>query len=310
MRFARLVPVIPAVAALFISGAAFAQARDAYVNRENYFTVNFPGDPAVTEVPYKTVKGTNLTARIFTAQAPAGSIQSGTYRVTVVDYTNAKGELADAIEQARRSVLAKGRPKYDAVNNIDMHRGWAITVETPNKTNILGQVVLAANNRLYLTEAETPINIPPAAQCQASLQILDENGVRIRTRTAPAAPEKEDAPVGAVANAAEEKRILAMTTGSFRNPNGGSCQQAFFKSGAVGKTSRGETAIAGTVVNQGVTINGQLITTGAREGQFIDPKSDKAIMLFDPQDGGKIGISSIGAPAVGWPDVTVEHCQG
>src|SRR5258708_39251722 len=117
MRFARLIPVIPAVAALFISGAAFAQARDAYVNRENYFTVNFPGDPTVTEVPYKTVKGTNLTARIFTAAAPAGSIQAGTYRVTVIDYTNAKGELADAIEQARRSVLAKGRSKYDAVNN-------------------------------------------------------------------------------------------------------------------------------------------------------------------------------------------------
>src|SRR5258706_6781768 len=308
MRFARLIPVIPAVAALFISGAAFAQARDAYVNRENFFTVNFPGEPTVTEAPYKTVKGTNLTARTFTAAAPAGSIQAGTYTVTVVDYTNAKNEMSDAIEQARRALLTKGKPKYDAVNNIDMHRGWALTVETPDRHNILGQIVLAANNRLYITQAETPANIPPPAQFQASLQILDENGVRIRTRTAPAAPEKEASPVGAEANAAESAKVAALAAGSWR-PAGGNCQTAYFKSGPRAKTSRGEEAMAGTVVNSGLTIVGQLIISGAREGQFIDPKTDKAIMLFDPQEG-KISVSSIGAPALGWPDANLELCPG
>jgi hypothetical protein len=309
MRFARLVPVIPAVAALFIAGAAYAQARDAYVNRENFFTVNFPGDPAVTEVPYKTVKGTNLTARIFTAVAPTG-IQAGTYRVTVVDYTSAKGELGDAIEQARRAILAKGRPKYDAVNNVDMHRGWTLTVETADRHNILGQIVLAANNRLYITEAEVAANVPPPAQFQASLQILDENGVRIRTRTAPAAPEKEASPVGAEANALESAKIFALASGSFRNGPNGSCQAAYFKSGARTKTSRGEEAMAATVVNSGVTIAGQLILSGAREGQFIDPKSDKALILFDPQEGGKIDVSPIGGPAAGWPNATLELCKG
>jgi len=294
---------------LFISGAAYAQARDAYVNRDNFFTVNFPSEPTVTETPYKTVKGTNLTARVFKAAAPAGSIQAGNYTVTVVDYSNAKGELGDAIEQARRALLAKGKPKYDAVNNIDMHRGWALTVETPDRHNILGQIVLAANNRLYVTEAETALNIPPPAQFQASLQILDENGVRIRTRTAPAAPAKEDSPVGAEANAAEAAKVAALVAGSWRNPSGGSCQTAYFKSGERTKTSRGEEAIGGTVVNSGVTIVGQLITAGAREGQFIDPKTDKAIMLFDPQEG-KLSISSIGAPAAGWPDANLEPCRG
>jgi hypothetical protein len=308
MRFARLVPVIPAVAALLIAGAAYAQGRDAYVNRENFFTVNFPADPTVAEQPYKTVKGTNLTARIFTSVAASG-IQAGTYRVTVVDYTNAKGEMGDAIEQARRALLAKGKPKYDAVNNIDMHRGWALTVETPDRKNILGQIVLAANNRLYITEAEVGANIPPPAQFQASLQILDENGVRIRTRTAPAAPAKEETPVGAEANAAESAKIFALSSGSFKAPNG-SCTAAYFKSGARLKTSRGEEAMSGTVVNSGVTIAGQLILSGAREGQFIDPKSDKAWILFDPQDGGKIDVSPIGGPASGWPSLTLELCPG
>jgi hypothetical protein len=307
MHLARL---IPAVAALFISGAAYAQTWDGYVNRENFFTVNLPGDPTMTEMPYKTVKGTNLTAHVFTAVAPAGTRSSGTYTVTVVDYTNAKAELGDAMEQARKAILAKGTPKYDAVNNVDMHRGWTLTVETPDRHRILGQIVIAANNRIYITEAETPMNVPPPAQFQASLQILNNDGVRIRTRTVIAAPANEVGPVGPAANAAESAMVAALASGTWRNPAGGSCEVAYFKSGARAKTPRDEESLAGTITNAGTTIAGQLITAGAREGQFIDPKTDKAIMLFDPQEGGKMGLSAIGAPALGWPDVTLELCPG
>ena len=306
MRFAYLI----VAAALLVSGAASAQSWDSYVNRENFFSVNLPDDPTVKEMPYKTVKGTNLTARVFTAVVPPGSRSSGTYTVTVVDYSNAKGEIPDAMEQARKAIIAKGTPKYDAVNNQDMHRGWALTVETPDRRRIMGQIIIAANNRIYIAEAETPMNVPPPAQFQASLQILDENGVRIRTRTAPGAPEKEDAPVGAAANAAELAKIVAMTSGTWRNTAGGTCQTAFFKSGARTKTARDEEAMAGTIVNNGVTINGLLILVGAREGQFVDAKSDKVIMLFDPQEGGKMAISALGAPAIGWPDVNLELCKG
>jgi len=40
--------------------------------------------------------------------------------------------------------------------------------------------VLFHQNRLYITEAETGINTPPPAQFQASIQMLDDDGVRIR----------------------------------------------------------------------------------------------------------------------------------
>ena len=52
-----------AVVALFVSGAAWAQAWDVFTDRENFFTVNFPGTPTTTETPYRTAKGTNLAAR-------------------------------------------------------------------------------------------------------------------------------------------------------------------------------------------------------------------------------------------------------
>ena len=69
----RLAGLVPALAALFFSSAVSAQTWDVYVNRDNFFSVNLPGEPKTAEMPYKTAKGTNLTAHVFTAVAPPGS---------------------------------------------------------------------------------------------------------------------------------------------------------------------------------------------------------------------------------------------
>ena len=303
----RAVHFIPAIVAAFLATAASAQVWEEYVNREDFFQVNFPGEPQVNEIQYKTVKGTMLPAKVFTATAPAGSITSGTYRVTVVDYNTAKGELGDAIEQARQAILAKGTAKYDGRENLDMHRSWRVTVENAN-ARILGEILIAANNRVYIVEGETPLNVPPAAQFQASIQILNDEGVRIRTRTEIAAPAEEKANVGAAANAAEVARVVAAVSGTWRTP-GGNCQAAYFKSGAQGKSPRDEEALAGTVTNQGTTINGQLIVVGAREGQFVDG-NDRPIFLFENKPGNQLMFIPIGGPAASWPEVTLELCPG
>jgi hypothetical protein len=303
----RSVSLIPAIVAMFLSSAASAQVWEEYVNRENFFQVNFPGEPTMTEVAYRTVKGTNLTARVFTATAPASSITAGTYKVTVVDYSNAQSELGDAIEQARQAMLAKGSVKYDGRENLDMHRSWRVTVETPT-TRILGEILIAANNRLYIVEGETPINLPPSAQFQASIQVLNNEGVRIRTRTEIAAPANEVAAVGAAANNAEVQRVVAAVSGTWRTP-GGNCQTAYFKSGALGKSPRDEEALAGTVTNSGTTITGHLIVVGAREGQFVDG-NDRPVFLFENKPGDKLTFTPIGGPALSWPEVTLELCPG
>ena len=305
----RIVGLATAVVALFVSGAAFAQDWGEYANREDFFQINLPDDPAITSVPYKTVKGTDLTAHVYTAKAPADSLLAGTYSVIVVDYTNAKGEIPDALEQARQDVLKKGTVKYDEINNIDMHRARLMTVESPT-SRYLASILVAANNRLYITQAETPLTSAVPAQFQASIQVLDANGVRIRTRTAPGAPEYEVAPVGAAANAAEEAKVVAAISGTWRNPNGGSCEAAYFKSGERTKTVRGEDALAGTVTNNGVAVPGQLILSGAREGQYVDPKTDKAIFLFQNKPGNKLNFFPMGVPAIGWPEVNLERCTG
>ena len=46
----RFVSLAPAIVALFLSGAASAQVWEEYVNRDNFFQVNMPGEPKMTEV--------------------------------------------------------------------------------------------------------------------------------------------------------------------------------------------------------------------------------------------------------------------
>jgi hypothetical protein len=294
---------------LVVSSAAHAQAWDAYINRDNFFTVNLPDDPTASETPYKTAKGTMLTQRTFTATAPADSILAGKYSVNVVDYTNAKDELKTAIEEAAASMRVKGTVKYEGVNMLDNHRSWRMTIETADKHRLLVEILAAANNRLYYTVADTPLSSASPAQFQASLQILDANGLRIRNRQVEPVSADEVVPVTPQSRALEVARMVALVKGTWKAP-GGSCEAAYVKVGAQTKTKRGEDSLEGTVTNMGQVINGQLIIQGPREGQFINPTTDMVVFLFDTKPGDKLAFFAIGTPAIGWPDVTVDLCPG
>ena len=307
----RLVAFIPAALAVFIGVAAHAQAWDVYVNRENFFSLNLPGTPTQTTIAYTTATGTMLPARKFTANAPAGSLLAGTYSLTVVDYSKATGELGTAIDEAAERFRRMGKVTYDAVNMLDNHRSWRQTVETANQ-RILTEILVARNNRLYISESITGLNAPVPAQFQASLQILDESGNRIRyaqAELAQSARPDEVVPVTPQQVALRSAELAALVTGTWRAANG-SCNAAYFRSAERVKTSRGEEAISGTVVNAGTTIAGQAIIAGPREGQFINPTTDKAIFLFDTLPGNKMSFAAIGEPALGWPDVTLDRCAG
>src|ERR1041384_603621 len=121
----RMMGIIPAVVALFISGAAKAQWAE-FFERADHFTVNFPGDPAKSDLAYKTAKGTTLQAHVYQAQD-----QRGHYQMTVVNYANAPDELASAIDDAAAAIRAKGTVKYDGTGMLDNHKSQRITVETP-----------------------------------------------------------------------------------------------------------------------------------------------------------------------------------
>lgn len=173
--------LILAVVAMSVAGAAYGQVWSEYENRQEFFAVNFPGDPVRTTTTFKTSKGTTLPAVVFTAEAPASSITAGKYIVTVVNYGTAPGELSTAIDDGAKLILARGESKYDGVEHTEQIRSRRLTVETETKRWLAE--ILAHDNRLYIIEADTAIDVVPPAQFQASIEILDAEGKRIRYRT-------------------------------------------------------------------------------------------------------------------------------
>ena len=109
---------------------------------------------------------------------------------------------------------------------------------------------------------------------------------------------------------AEIEKNQKAIKGTWKNPTGGTCEAAYFKTGEDNKTVRGEAGMKVTVVNSGVTVNGTLILAGAREGQVVNPMTDKMILLLEPQDDGKLHIIPLADPVAGWPEVVLELCPG
>ena len=84
----RLASIIPAVLAVLFSSPVYAQAWEEFTDRQEHFTVNFPGDPKVESITYKSEKGASLPAKVYTAKDARG----GEYKLTVVNYTSATAE--------------------------------------------------------------------------------------------------------------------------------------------------------------------------------------------------------------------------
>lgn len=99
----------------------------------------------------------------------------------------------------------------------------------------------------------------------------------------------------------------AMLAGSWKAPNG-TCQAAFFKAGAEGKSKRGEDALAAIVSDKGTTVDGQIILRGARQGQLVNPMTDRAVFLIDILAGPKVKFIPIGEPVLTWPEIDTEKC--
>ena len=173
--------LILAVVAMSVTGAAYGQVWSEYENRTELFAVNFPGDPVRSTTTFKTSKGTTLPAVVLTAESPASSITAGKYIVTVVNYATAPAELATALDDAAKMILARGESKYDGIEHTEQIRSRRLTVETETKRWLAE--ILAHDNRLYIIEADTAIDVVPPAQFQASIEILDTEGKRIRYRT-------------------------------------------------------------------------------------------------------------------------------
>jgi hypothetical protein len=164
-----------------LGGTASAQEWIEYVNTDDLFAVNFPGEPRVEEFIYVSEYGSPLPARRYVAEDVTGR-----YQVTVIEFfttirppgrhgVEMRGSMAYAATQLRQT----GEVTYDAYGEIQVIPGHQLQITLPDGRRNFVQIHYL-DHRLYILEATVPGNFPPPAHFQASITFINANGEEIR----------------------------------------------------------------------------------------------------------------------------------
>lgn len=194
-------------AMLSVSGPAVAQQWAEYVNTQDGFKVNFPGQPTVTETTWQSQLDYVLPARVYSADRGREA-----YSVTVVDYN---GLERQGIERARNCppgnaqcranagpILGPGYWKHDERGAIvyatfkllqrdatltglawewqDLVEGHLIQLTNNADQSRTFAYIAMHENKLYIVEGTVPKGYAEPALFQQSLGWVDQDGNRIR----------------------------------------------------------------------------------------------------------------------------------
>jgi hypothetical protein len=201
-----LIPLVVVALLASMPRAAAAQGYEVYNSRQDFFSVAFPGQPAIQETTFESEYTGVFPARLYTVNGPRGR-----FMVTVVDYTSAeaihkerlKNCPADAQSECIGSDDAPGAGswRYDILSAMDhgtrpyltrdsrvTHFSWAVVDRVPGRqihlTNADGSRTFVAihmhEDRLYILDATVPPRTPEPGLFQQSLQFLDKEGKPLR----------------------------------------------------------------------------------------------------------------------------------
>jgi hypothetical protein len=193
----RLIRFILAAVILFVAAPSFAQEWVEYYSRDDRFLVNFPKQPQVKTITYRTEYDLDLPAHVHSYEEGPNK-----YSVTVVDYSDVmkihgdrvKGctlypdqcnnegpnELRGALDYAVWNFLKRdAKITYYGYANTDRIEGRRVQLTNPDKSKTFASIYMH-ENRVYITEATVPGNAPPPALFNQSMGFLDKDGVRVR----------------------------------------------------------------------------------------------------------------------------------
>ena len=196
-------------AMLSVSGPAVAQQWTEYVNTQDGFKVNFPGQPTVTETTWQSQLDYVLPARVYSADRGHEH-----YSVTVVDYSDLERQGIERAStcppgnaQCRANagpILGPGYWKHDERGAIvyatfkllqrdatltglawewqDLVEGHLIQLTNNADQSRTFAYVAMHENKLYIVEGTVPRGFAEPALFQQSLGWVDQEGNRIRYR--------------------------------------------------------------------------------------------------------------------------------
>ena len=147
-----------------------------YMDRQELFQINFPGQPTVTESSYKTQSGETVPAKVYTAKdGPA------IYSLTVVNYRGSEAvDYRGSTDWAAWNFRRRGgEVTFDAHAVTDWIVGHQLQITNPDGTrSYIG--IHPHMRRLYIMEATAPPGYPPPSDFPQTISILDEQGRAIR----------------------------------------------------------------------------------------------------------------------------------
>ena len=201
--------IVLVFAMLSVSGSAAAQQWTEYVNTQDGFKVNFPGQPTVTETTWQSQLDYVLPARVYSADRGREH-----YSVTVVDYSDLERQGIERAAtcppgnaQCRANagpILGPGYWKHDERGAIvyatfkllqrdatltglawewqDLVEGHLIQLTNNADQSRTFAYVAMHENKLYIVEGTVPRGFAEPALFQQSLGWVDQDGNRIRYR--------------------------------------------------------------------------------------------------------------------------------
>jgi len=210
MQLARLLAMFLLLTPL----AATAQEITDYVSRQDYFSINMPGQPKIEDITFDDEYRITLPARVYTATQGRN-----VYKVTVVDYRDAAklhaARNAKCVEDAgankpgltpqqRRDLVGDAcqdetvkdirgammwatwlfvqkaaKVTHLAHYNIDVIEGHEIHTINPDESRTYAAIHMY-EMKLYIAEATVPKGAPASNWFQISLRFLDENFKPVR----------------------------------------------------------------------------------------------------------------------------------
>ena len=173
---------------------ANAQDWQRFVDGDEFFAVNFPGEPEIAGFLYASEYGGQLPAKTYSLTA-----NDVDYRITVVNYgTDDKSyvrvddhtdddfpwlyDFRGSIAYAAHNIRKRGgKVTFDAWHHIEMVEGHQLHITHEDNSRTYAGIYLYEDiGRLYILEAKAPEGALPQGLFQQSLSFLDEDGKRVR----------------------------------------------------------------------------------------------------------------------------------
>lgn len=163
--------VLPPVA--LMAGAAAAEPRTKYVNRDLQFTINFPEAPRIEHTTFDSTRGRAIPAQVF-------SVEEGTalYKLTVVDFSEhvefERGAVADAAE----SLMRRGEGNHNRFAYMDGLPGHHLSLNEPSGRRLQATIYLY-DHLLYIVEGSDIAEAPLPSWFTYSLIITHADGTQL-----------------------------------------------------------------------------------------------------------------------------------